>query len=269
MKMNKVMTVALTLALSLSMENAVFAEQQNPTPSNNTADIKVSYSASVLPPDSTYYVEVEWGSLEYTYDNGEIRKWNPDTLEYATETGTPKWTCIKDADKITVKNHSNVPVTASFAYVQTDTGITGSFSKDSITLDAPNSTYTPSGTVTLSLDGAFSRSDGAKKPVGTATVNIKGVDAKPAAVGEDRFSNVDSINIYPTDNADIYTATFTPSYSRCGIVFTIGGTEYSMFGWRELVTNGNLGSEPCTEGTTYQFTFDIKKLTYQMTPLTS
>lgn len=39
--------------------------------------------------DITYKVDVEWGSMEFTYDSGDTKSWSVDTLKYDITTGTP------------------------------------------------------------------------------------------------------------------------------------------------------------------------------------
>lgn len=268
MKMKKVMTAALTLGLTISMGNTVFASEQDPTPLNNTADIKVSYNEGNSTTENVYSVDVEWGSLEYTYDSGESQIWNPETLKYEIRKGAPKWTCSEGADKITVKNHSNVAVMVFFDYGKTNADVTGSFSKKNVTLDAPveGNTNAPSETVTLTLTGTLSGNPDEKMPVGTATVSIKGV--VPVAVGTDPFNPGSQIDIYPTERPGVYTAIYTPPKSEFRIGFTIDGINYNMK-YSNLTTNGTFSTISCTAGTTYQFTFDINNLTFQKKPLTS
>lgn len=167
--MKKMIAATLALTLSMSMGNLVYAVE------DKSADIKATYQAGKESTDTVYSVDVNWGSLEYTYSSGVTKSWDPTTLKYKETSGTSSWTCQEGADQITVTNNSNADITASLAYAGTDSNITGTFSNSKIGLKSAVGTNAgdgPSGTTTLSLKGALSDTTAEKKEIGNVTVTI-------------------------------------------------------------------------------------------------
>lgn len=167
--MKKMIAATLALTLSMSMGNLVYAVE------DKTADIKATYQAGKESTDTVYSVDVNWGSLEYTYSSGVTKSWDPTTLKYKETSGTSSWTCQEGADQITVTNNSNADITASLAYAGTESNITGTFSKSKIGLKSAEGTNvgeSPSETTTLSLKGALSDTTALKKEIGNVTVTI-------------------------------------------------------------------------------------------------
>lgn len=167
--MKKIIAATLALTLSMSMGNLVYAVE------NKSYDIKATYQAGKENIDTVYSVDVEWGSLEYTYSWGVTKSWNPTTLKFEETSGTSSWTCPEGADQIIVTNNSNAGITASLAYDKTDNSISGTFTKDTIVLKSAEGTKvgeSPSETTTLSLTGAPSGATAEKKKIGNVTVTI-------------------------------------------------------------------------------------------------
>ena len=167
--MKKIIAATLALTLSMSMGNFVYAAD------DSSADIKATYQAGKENTDTVYSVDVKWGSLEYTYSSGVTKSWDPTTLKYKETSGTSSWTCQDGADQITVTNNSNADITASLAYAGTESNITGTFSNSKIGLKSAEGTNPgegPSGTTTLSLNGALSDTTASKKEIGNVTVTI-------------------------------------------------------------------------------------------------
>lgn len=167
--MKKMIAATLALTLSMSMGNLVYAVE------DKSADIKATYQAGNESTDTVYSVDVNWGSLEYTYSSGVTKSWDPTTLKYKETSGTSSWTCQEGADQITVTNNSNADITASLAYGETDSNITGTFTNSKIELKSAEGTNvgeSPSKTTTLSLKGALSDTTAEKKKIGNVTVTI-------------------------------------------------------------------------------------------------
>lgn len=167
--MKKMIAATLALTLSMSMGNLVYAVE------DKSADIKATYQAGKESTDTVYSVDVNWGSLEYTYSSGVTKSWDPTTLKYKETSGTSSWTCQEGADQITVTNNSNADITASLAYGKTDSNITGTFTNSKIGLKSAEGTNvgeSPSETTTLSLKGALSDTTAEKKEIGNVTVTI-------------------------------------------------------------------------------------------------
>ena len=167
--MKKMIAATLALTLSMSMGNLVYAVE------DKSADIKATYQAGKESTDTVYSVDVNWGSLEYTYSSGVTKSWDPTTLKYKETSGTSSWTCQDGADQITVTNNSNADITASLAYAKTDSNITGTFTNSKIGLKSAEGTNvgeSPSETTILSLEGALSDTTASKKEIGNVTVTI-------------------------------------------------------------------------------------------------
>lgn len=167
--MKKIIAATLALTLSMSMGNFVYAID------GSSAEIKATYQAGKENTATVYSVDVKWGSLEYTYSSGVKKSWDPTTLKYKETFGTSSWTCQEGANQITVTNNSNAEITASLAYDETGSDITGTFTNSKIGLKSAEGTNAgegPSGTTTLSLNGALSDTTASKKEIGKVTVTI-------------------------------------------------------------------------------------------------
>ena len=156
--MKKLAATALTLTMAFAMSTPVYATW-NPgdiTSLKYNTPIEATYEEGVTTTETVYSVDVEWGNLEYTYHPNATKKWDPDTLKYVVTEGTPSWDCEADADKIKVTNHSNVAISANFAYEQTNTDVKGTFNQTKINLKSADGTEVdeaPMGTATLALSG--------------------------------------------------------------------------------------------------------------------
>lgn len=167
--MKKIIAATLALTLSMSMGNFVYAID------GSSAEIKATYQAGKENTATVYSVDVKWGSLEYTYSSGVKKSWDPTTLKYKETFGTSSWTCQEGANQITVTNNSNAEITASLAYDETGSDITGTFTNSKIGLKSAEGTNVgegPSGTTALSLNGALSDTTAVKKEIGKVTVTI-------------------------------------------------------------------------------------------------
>ncbi|MDD6174357.1 MAG: hypothetical protein PUC59_01150 [Firmicutes bacterium] len=114
---------AVVLILALSLTAA--ADQQ-------TLDVLEPVSRSVYATylsdvsETIYSIDIDWGSLEFTYTAGQ-GAWDPDTHTYVTD--SLGWTCEPGANQITVINHSNTAVNVHFKYQNADSksSVSGSF----------------------------------------------------------------------------------------------------------------------------------------------
>lgn len=276
MKMKKIIATALVFALS--MGSTVFASEAGPTPENNTADIKATYNADEPEPATVYSVDVAWGSLEYTYSSGTTRSWNPETLKFEETEGTPEWSCATEADTITVTNHSNAGIKASFTYEETNSsGISGSFSQAAVVLGAAQEDTArdaaPSGQTTLSLNGDLTDTTAVKEKIGQVTVKISG--ETPVVATADMESSWhdfnDSMPIYSSSQSGVYVATYTHTATTkwVAITFKIDNQGYGTRGGGVEGKSGQLEAGNSSafvvllqEGKTYKFTFDTINSTW-------
>lgn len=127
-------------------------------------DIRVSKEVQVR---DVISVEITWGAMEYTYDDGQ---WNKDTHRYDGRGWTPD---KEGGDQIRVKNTGNEAVTARFAYKPGEGygSIVGSFAKDNV-LIRENKLLPSEGTnVQLQLHNKPEKNMN-KETVGTVTITI-------------------------------------------------------------------------------------------------
>ena len=200
--MKKIIAATLALTLSMSMGNFVYAAE------DESADIKATYQAGKENTDTVYSVDVKWGSLQYTYSSGVTRSWDPTTLKYKETSGTSSWTCQDGADQITVTNNSNADITASLAYAETGSNITGTFTNSKIGLKSAEGTNvgkSPSETTTLSLKGALSDTTAVKKEIGKVTVTISDYIGTRSDYKWDGNGNISWGYLYTTLTDGVYT----------------------------------------------------------------
>lgn len=259
MRMKKI-TAAL-FAVSLTFSMGIMVSASDPTPDNNTAQIKATYQEETQTPN-VYYVDVEWGSLEYTYKSGKTKEWNPKTLKFTEQSGTPGWMCSDGADTIKVTNHSNTGVTAYFSYEEKNSsGIGGSFSNPFVGLIAPeeNSTFesATSGSTTLTLSGSLPDNTSDKSVVGGVTVTIQ--DGAVVAISSRKWP------IYATDTPGVYKAIFQQTIYDASFRFTIDGVIYGTGNDGKLRTDGYCDSISASPGLTYEFILNTNDLTYTKT----
>lgn len=172
----KAIVAPLALALAAGMSISAFAAAE--TVGTGSKDIAVSakYEDSTTPAGTTYSVDVTWDSMEFTYTVSGSKVWEPTKHDYTVST-TDVWS--SDNNKITVTNHSNAGIKASFAYapIAGYTTVTGEFSNASLNLpsavgkamDAAELT----GKTALNLKGTLPSDTTAMTRVGTVTVTIE------------------------------------------------------------------------------------------------
>lgn len=183
--MKKTLALLLTLAMVLSLAivpAAAASTTNNITTIGGTAthDVTATYrtSSSGSTGGSTVYsVDITWGDMAFTYTAGSAGTWNPNTHSLTGGTGGAWAPDTSDGNKITVTNHSNAGVTATLTYTAETafSGITGTFSKTSLSLATAEGTTVanaPSGYTTLSLAGALASSTADGTKIGTITVTL-------------------------------------------------------------------------------------------------
>lgn len=210
---------------------------------NAVSPIKASYELSSAEIEEVYYVDVTWGSFENTYKTNDVKIWNPETLKYEIEEGTPEWTSARGANTVSVTNHSNTDITAVISYTPGEGygDISALFDKRVIALSAPaeNSPYesAPKDSATFSLLGEFSGEAGVKVDVGTVTVSLIG-----DPVGKISVKDTDiSYPLYEQGDG-IYYASFTAAEDtpEADTIITINGTDYYINEPHENRVNGDL-----------------------------
>lgn len=168
--MKKILTGILALALVASMAVPAFAATNDGTKGTDIT-VNGTYQAAESPED-VISVDIVWDAMDFTYTAPSKGTWNAGTHEYenAIEGG---WAATSGTDpKITVTNHSNVPVNASFAFATAVDGLNGSFTKTALVLDSAVGTElsnAPKDETAFSVSGSAIDAD---KILGTITVTV-------------------------------------------------------------------------------------------------
>lgn len=131
--MKKILSLILALALVMSLSVTAFAAESN-TATDKTPGTKVVTGTYIAGSTSDVIsVNIEWGSMAFTYTGASAGTWLPDSHSYsgATEAG---WSCVDGENVITITNHSNVAVKATASFTKADgTNLTHSFTETSET----------------------------------------------------------------------------------------------------------------------------------------
>ena len=164
---------ALILALTLVMSMSITAFATTVGTGDQDIDVKGKYLDNSTTP-TIYSVDVTWGAMEFTYTESGAMTWNPADHTYTDSTSA---TCVANGNTVTVTNHSNAEVTASFAFnaLTAYNTVTGSFDIASETLDAGVvDDYDAADKVvaTLTLAGTLAETVTDFTKVGTITVTI-------------------------------------------------------------------------------------------------
>lgn len=167
--MKKILSLILALALVMSLSVTAFAAEEGVGTGDYEIDISAVYQPGTAS-DEIISVDISWGAMTFTYHGAAEGQWNPGTHDYD---GGAEAHWDATGNTITVVNHSNAAVKATFTYTPTVTSVTGSF--NNATLELPTAVGTekdaaPSGVTTLTLDGTLTAENAGK--VGTVTVAI-------------------------------------------------------------------------------------------------
>ena len=123
--MKKMISFALAILLVASMSVTAFAAEAGPGRGEGKWDITVNGNYTPGNSVDVISVDISWAEMSFTYTGGSLGTWNTATHEY--EGGTDgSWSDKKT--RITVKNHSNCEITASFEFkAATGLNVTGTF----------------------------------------------------------------------------------------------------------------------------------------------
>lgn len=172
--MKKFVSILLTLVLVLTMSTNAFAATIESSPGSQDIDVNAKYVDGVSVP-TRYSVDVSWGAMEFTYTVSGTKTWDPETHTYTAST-QPAWTA--GGNTITVTNHSNTDITASFAFSALNdyNTVTGSFSSTSLTLPTAEGKAVNdavlTGKTSLTLGGSLASDITVFTNVGTVIVTI-------------------------------------------------------------------------------------------------
>jgi len=167
-------------------ETASLADYQIPSGATlkavaSQADIAVKANLRLASSKRDFYrVDIEWGSLEFTYT--PKKTWDPTNHTVMTEHSSDSWSWEKGANAISVTNHSSAPVVIEFKYQNTDDvfidatwnliGNDSNSSMLSVTLPAANMETVPHAEVLLMPKNWFFSESSEKQTIGHVTVTM-------------------------------------------------------------------------------------------------
>ena len=212
--MKKAITLLLALVLVLSMSIPALAAE--------SGDIKVTYSQP--DPARVTYVDLTWGSMEFNYNSGDTKVWNPEKLEYEIVPGKAEdasWTPVNEGgDTVTVTNHSNTGLLVTVVYTPAEeNGVSGTLENSSFllaTAEGTDKNNAPKGSAKLTLDPASrpaSWSTEGATTIGNITVKLDHCDVQVSTFEEleAALENGGTImlmaDITLTDSLDVYNNT--------------------------------------------------------------
>ena len=172
--MKKIVTILFALVLILTMSTNAFAATIESNSGSQDIDVNAKYVDGVSVP-TRYSVDVTWGAMEFTYTVSGTKVWDPESHTYTSST-QPTWTA--SGNTITVTNHSNTDVTASFAFSALDAynTVTGSCSSTSLMLPTAEGKAVNdavlAGKTSLTLGGTLASDITVFNNVGTVIVTI-------------------------------------------------------------------------------------------------
>lgn len=171
--MKKFFAMILALAMVMTMATTAFAGDAKNVQSANIP-VTGTYSADEYKPE-VISADVKWDEMEFTYSAAGSKVWNATTHEYEESSGAG-W--AKETKNITIVNHSNVAIKASFVFKANTAdfaGLTGTFGKDNMTLKSAVGTVyenAPEDTTTFAPSGATLTTTDTDVNLGTIVVTI-------------------------------------------------------------------------------------------------
>lgn len=171
--------LVLTLAMVFSLAPlSVYADTITEVGRSANHDVTATYVAgsSGGAGGTVYSVDIAWGDMEFTY-TAAAGVWDPATHTITGADGGTWKVNNEGGNKITVTNHSNTAVTATFSYAAASgyDSISGSFDKTSLDLATAVGTEVsnaPSDSAALSLSGALASTATTSTKIGTITVTL-------------------------------------------------------------------------------------------------
>lgn len=171
--------LVLTLAMVFSLAPlSVYADTITEVGRSANHDVTATYVAgsSGGAGGTVYSVDIAWGDMEFTY-TAAAGVWDPATHTITGADGGTWKVNNEGGNKITLTNHSNTGVTATFSYAAASgyEGISGSFDKTSLDLATAVGTEVsnaPKDSTALTLSGALDSATAASTKIGTITVTL-------------------------------------------------------------------------------------------------
>ena len=178
--MKKIIALVLALTMAFSMALSVSAKETfGPNQDTYTSEgVKVVITIDGVHVLHKYAFDIVYGSMEFVY--GESLEWDPNEYKYVSKGNAGDWNpATGDANKITVINHSDLPIICEAKAKVTDT-TNGNFTLTVSDGDAKKIEGRPVGggsgdydhTMTVTLEGAPIISYAKKQQIGSVVVTI-------------------------------------------------------------------------------------------------
>lgn len=94
---------AIAAALGLAATSTAFAapgsEQHNGAGSTNIG-VTGTYDGNTAEPGKVYKIDVEWGSMEFTYEANVTKTWNTTTHDYDESSGSGAWVAAQEGVRV-------------------------------------------------------------------------------------------------------------------------------------------------------------------------
>ena len=173
--MKKIISLILAMVMVLSLSVTAFAAELDNDKKQEEINVSAKYVDGISG-GTVYSVDLNWGAMEFTYTVSGARVWNPDTHTYDTTT-SDTWTA--SGNQITVTNHSNAAIKATFAFHALDAykDVTGTFTSAELSLPSAEGKATDAAELTgktaLNLDGILDSATTTMTKIGAITVVIE------------------------------------------------------------------------------------------------
>ena len=191
MKIKKIAAVVLSLALVTALSTTAFAGSSTHTEvgtNDEVIPVTGAYSGTGTILD-VYSVDIEWGEMAFTYNTTGDKQWNPETHKYNFTEGDG-WTVNTPdtGDKITVTNHSNLPVDVAFSFTKDSNSYKGEYTgtvnviEGNTRLEAGVENHPTDAKFVkgqLVLDGTLNVVETTSTTLGTVTVALSAVSTEP------------------------------------------------------------------------------------------
>jgi hypothetical protein len=240
--MRKLLTIMLAVAMVCALTITANADTLGTENTAGSKDVNGTYVAGQKA-GTVYSVNVEWGSLEFTFTDASEGTWDPATKTYVNQTEAFWAPNSETADKVTVTNNSNAEVTVSFAFTAAEgCNVTAAFDKATATLPSAADPEAETSVVAkLSITGGTITESG---KLGEVTVTLN----TPAPT--------------PTSDTDTHiTVTFTDNAEKS--LANSDGDIY-LYAWNgaDLSINNTWPGVKMTKGEGNAYTFDLDLSTY-------
>ena len=163
--MKKLLTGILALALVASMAVPAFAANNDGT-SGTSIDVTGTFTAAA-DPAIVVSADITWDEMSFVYQDG-AKHWDAETHQDVADEGA--WEDAKKA--ITVKNHSNVGIKASFAFASDVEGLIGTLDKSEFALASAEGTTLDDAPTDYTAFGISGTKITESQKLGTITVTI-------------------------------------------------------------------------------------------------